>query len=81
VILVSLAAACDVPDRTEDLIALDEALLELARLDERQARLVELRYFGGLTAEETAAALGISVRTVNREWGLARSWLFRALHR
>lgn len=81
VVLVSLAAASDVPDRTEDLIALDEALMELARLDERQARLVELRYFGGLTAEETAAVLGLSLRTVNREWDLARSWLFRALRR
>ena len=67
------------PDRTEDLIALDEALAALAKMDERKGRLVELRYFGGLTAEETAEVLSISLRTVHREWDLARTWLFRAL--
>ena len=78
-IAVSLAEAAGVPERTEDLIALDEALVALEEFDERKSRLVELRYFGGLTAEEAAEVLGISVRTVHREWDLTRAWLFRAL--
>jgi RNA polymerase sigma factor (TIGR02999 family) len=65
--------------RQADLIALDHALEELAALDERQARLVELRFFGGLTAEEAAEALAISLATANRDWALARAWLFRRL--
>lgn len=64
-----------------DLLALDEALNELARLDPPQARLVELRYFGGLTIEETAEVLGLSPATVKREWRLARTWLHRELSR
>jgi RNA polymerase sigma-70 factor (ECF subfamily) len=79
-ILVSLIQAGGVPDRTEDLIALDEALNTLAGMDERKSRLVELRFFGGLTAEEAGEVLGVSVRTVHREWDLARAWLFRELH-
>lgn len=79
-ILVSLSEAAAVPNRTEELIALDEALLALSEFDERKGRLVELRYFGGLTAEESAEVLGVSLRTVEREWDLARVWLFRALH-
>lgn len=59
----------------ERLIALDEALEELARLDQRQSRIVELRFFAGLTAEETAAAMNLSRRTVMREWSMARAWL------
>jgi RNA polymerase sigma factor (TIGR02999 family) len=62
-----------------DLLALDRALEELAALDARRARLVELRYFGGLSLDETAAALGVSAATVSREWGLARAWLHRRL--
>lgn len=62
-----------------DVLAVDEALRELAVLDPRRARLVELRFFGGLTGEETAAALGVSEATVTREWRLARAWLFRRL--
>ena len=62
-----------------DLIALDRALDALARLDPQQARIVELRYFGGLTVEETAAALDISPATVKRHWTVARAWLLRAL--
>jgi RNA polymerase sigma factor (TIGR02999 family) len=64
-----------------DVVALDDALTRLAGLDPRQAQIVELRYFGGLTEEETAEALGVSVRTVRRDWVLARAWLFRELSR
>lgn len=62
-----------------DLIAVDQALAELQTLDERQGRLVELRFFGGLSAEEAAGALGISLATANREWAHAKAWLFRRL--
>jgi RNA polymerase sigma factor (TIGR02999 family) len=62
-----------------DLVALDEALTRLAALDPEQARIVELRYFGGLTVEETAEAVGVSPATVKRQWALARAWLRRAL--
>jgi len=65
--------------RSAPLLALDEALVRLAVLDERQHCVVELRYFGGLTNEEVAAALGISVATVKREWVVARAWLHREL--
>jgi RNA polymerase sigma factor (TIGR02999 family) len=78
-VLVSLAEADSAPARTQDLIALDEALLALAKLDERKSRLVELRYFGGLTSDQAAEVLGISPRTADREWELARVWLFRVL--
>jgi RNA polymerase sigma factor (TIGR02999 family) len=61
--------------RSVDLIALDDALKELARLDARQSRVVELRFFGGLSTEETAAVLGISSATVKRDWATARVWL------
>lgn len=57
------------------LVALDDALTELQEVDPRRARIVELRYFGGLSVEETAAALGISEETVTRDWRLARAWL------
>jgi RNA polymerase sigma-70 factor, ECF subfamily len=71
----------DIPvaERAEALLALDEALEQLRRLDEQQARVVECRYFGGLTEDETAIALGISKRTVAREWVTARGWLYREL--
>lgn len=62
-----------------DLIALDDALRSLAEIDPRQSRIVELRYFGGLTIEETAEAIGVSVATVEREWRVARAWLLREL--
>jgi RNA polymerase sigma factor (sigma-70 family) len=68
-----------VPSPSVDVLALDEALQRLARLDERHARVVELRYFGGLSVEETAVALGLSPATVKRAWTLARAWLFREL--
>jgi len=64
---------------TIDVLALDTALAKLAALDPEQSRLVELRFFGGLTNEETAAALGVSVTTVKREWALAKGWLHREL--
>lgn len=63
------------------ILALDEALGELARYDERQARIVELRYFAGLSVEETAGLLGVSPRTVKREWTIARAWLHGELTR
>ncbi len=62
-------------DREIDLLDLDRALEELAELDERQSRIVELRYFSGLTLEETAEVLKISAATVKREWKMAKSWL------
>ena len=64
-----------------DLLDLDAALDELAALDERQAHLVELRYFGGLSIEETARVLDLSAATVSREWTAARTWLYRRLNR
>ena len=68
-----------VPERGADLLALDEALTRLAALNARQAQVVELRYFGGLNEEETAEALKVSLRTVQRDWNLARLWLYQAL--
>jgi len=62
-----------------DVLALDEALRKLAELDDALARIVELRYFGGLTVEETAEVVGVSPATVKRQWTLARVWLKRAL--
>ena len=61
--------------RTEEILAVDEALNRLAEMDPEQTRIVELRYFAGLTIEETAEALGISARTVKREWAMASAWL------
>ena len=66
-------------DRSIDLIALDEALERLAAIDPEQARLVELRFFGGLTVEETAEAMDISPATVKRHWTVAKAWLTREL--
>jgi RNA polymerase sigma-70 factor, ECF subfamily len=62
-----------------DVIRLDDALKELCALDERKSRVVELRFFGGLSAEETAVALGVSSKTVLRDWEFARAWLRREL--
>jgi RNA polymerase sigma factor (TIGR02999 family) len=67
-------------DRAEELIALDDALTNLAKLDERKSRIVEMRYFGGLSVEETAEVLKVSVATVDREWRRARAWLFSELN-
>jgi RNA polymerase sigma factor (TIGR02999 family) len=68
-------------DRGSELIALDEKLIELARLDPRRARVIELRVFGGLSHEETAEILGISPQSVMRDWRLAKAWLLRELSR
>jgi len=75
---VQLRADAEAPE-TVELIDLDVALDELEILDAGWARVVELRYFGGLTIEETAAVLGLSVATVNRDWRAARAWLFLKL--
>ena len=69
------------PERQADLLALDEALSRLASLSPRQGRVVELRYFGGLSEEEIAGVLGLSPRTVRSDWSLARTWLYRELSR
>ena len=68
-------------ERQPDLVALDEALVALAELDERKARVVELRFFGGLSVEETAEVLKLSNITVIREWNKAKAWLYRELQR
>ncbi len=72
------AAAVSV-ERVAEFIALDEALEQLAAIDPRRSRMVELRFFGGLSEEETAEVLKVSPRTVRREWSLARAWLHREL--
>jgi RNA polymerase sigma factor (TIGR02999 family) len=75
---VSLSNAMDIPiAKDEDLVALDRALEELARIDERQARIVDLKFFGGLSSTSAASVLNISRATVDREWAVARLWLHR----
>ena len=66
-------------ERAAELVALDEALAELKQLDPRKSRVVELRYFGGLSLEEAANILGVSVMTVRRDWRGAKAWLFRRM--
>jgi RNA polymerase sigma factor (TIGR02999 family) len=66
-------------ERPRDVVALDDALEILSTTDERKARVVELRFFGGLSVEETASVLGVSVDTVMRDWKLAKAWLQREL--
>ena len=66
-------------ERAEDLLALDTALTKLARVDDTKRQLVELRFFGGLTADEAAEVMGVSTRTVERQWRLARAWLRREI--
>ena len=72
-------AALASADRTPDIVALDEALTVLGQIDARKSGIVELRYFGGLSVEETAEVLEISPRTVKREWSLAQAWLYTQL--
>lgn len=68
-------------EQSDDLVSLDEALERLAQFDERQSRVVELRFFGGLTVDETAEVLGISSKTVKRDWAVARAWLHREVRK
>jgi RNA polymerase sigma-70 factor (ECF subfamily) len=75
------AAVTTSQQREIDLVALDDALVGLAKLDERQSRMVELRFFGGLSIEETSEVLGVSTPTVKRDWASARAWLFREISR
>ena len=65
--------------RTQDLVPLDDALKTLETLDPRQSRVVELRFFGGLSLEETSEVLKVSVGTVRRDWSVAQAWLYREL--
>lgn len=79
---VSLTEAAQLPSGQDaDLVALDDALQALEKLAPRQAQVVELRFFAGLSLEETAHTLDVSVGTVRRDWRLAEAWLFRALNR
>jgi len=77
--LLSLDDAISADDRTDSLLALDEALTRLGTLSERLSQVVECRFFGGLSEEETAAALDINARTVRRDWVKARGWLYQHL--
>jgi RNA polymerase sigma factor (TIGR02999 family) len=65
--------------RSSDFVALDDALTALSQLDPRQSKVVELRFFGGLTEDETAEVLGVSPRTVRSDWSMAKLWLLREL--
>ena len=79
---ITLDEAVELPQQRDlDLFALDDALKELARLDSQQARIVELRFFGGLSIEETSDVLEISPATVKRDWATARAWLYREMDR
>jgi RNA polymerase sigma factor (TIGR02999 family) len=66
-------------ERAQEMLALDDALIRLAALNERLARVVECRFFGGLTTEETATALAVTPRTIERDWAKAKSWLYQEL--
>ena len=78
-IMTSLGGELAAPAPEVDVLALDEALERLAALDAQQAKVVEFRYFAGMTIEETAAALDVSPGTIKREWSVARAWLYREL--
>jgi RNA polymerase sigma factor (TIGR02999 family) len=81
-LMVSLSEAAHIAqEQSADLVALDDALQALEKLDPRQARVVELRFFAGLSLEETAEALKVSLSTVRRDWSVAEAWLFRELNR
>jgi len=71
----------DLPERESQLIALDDALRALAQFDQRKAQVVEMKFFGGMSVEEVADVLNVSIRTVMREWSLARAWLLREMSR
>jgi RNA polymerase sigma-70 factor (ECF subfamily) len=72
---IDLATVGATVEQSQELLSIDEALEKLTAIDPQQARVVEMRYFGGLTVEETAAALAIAPRTVKREWAMAKAWL------
>jgi RNA polymerase sigma factor (sigma-70 family) len=75
-----LSDVADIPlKRAADVVALDDVLKSLEAFGSRKCRVVELRFFGGLSLEETAEALDVSVATVRRDWSLARAWLYREL--
>jgi RNA polymerase sigma-70 factor, ECF subfamily len=77
---IALDEAVSFPQESEaDVLAIDDALFDLAQLDAQQSRIVELRFFGGLTLDETAEVLGISRSTVQREWNMAKAWLYNQL--
>ena len=78
---VSLGEDLMTSEKGQDLVALDDALDALAQLDERKSRVVELRFFGGLSVEETAEALSVSAQTVMRDWKFSRAWLMSELER
>jgi RNA polymerase sigma factor (TIGR02999 family) len=80
--LLAFDESVALPDRKDvDLVALDDALESLSRLDAQQGRIIELRFFGGLSIDGTARVMGISTSTVTRDWNVARAWLFRELAR
>jgi len=78
-VMTSLGGELPAPSPAVDVLALDEALERLSALDAMQAKVVEFRYFAGMTIDETAAALDVSPGTVKREWSVARAWLYREL--
>jgi len=79
---VTLSDAAEVSNqRSPDLVALDEALTSLAEIDPRRSRVVELRFFGGLSIEETAEVLKVSTTTVERDWTIAKAWLHKEVNR
>jgi RNA polymerase sigma factor (TIGR02999 family) len=78
---LALDEAIRIPDKAVDLVDLDDALRQLSRMDARQGRIVELRFFGGLSIDETAEVLSISSATVERSWASARAWLYRQMNR
>jgi len=79
---ITLDDVIDLPQKRDlDVLALDDALRELARIDSQQARIVELRFFGGLSIQETSDVLEISPATVKRDWATARAWLYREMDR
>ena len=78
---LALDEALKLPSKGVDLVNLDDALKELTRMDARQGRIVELRFFGGLSIEQTAEVLSVSAATVERSWASARAWLYRQLSR
>jgi len=80
VIFIPLDEVTGHSDRSQDLVAVDRALRQLAAVDERKSRVVELRFFGGLSVEEVSEVLKVSAPTVMRDWNTAKAWLYRELH-